>query len=287
MSKSRPRNPRLVSAYRRLLLALPSSVSLSLQYLRAHHSLPNLRSPRTFSEKIQYRKLYDRDPRLPLLADKVLVKDYVEKKLGKRCLIPTLWSGRELPPRAERNWTPPYVVKTNHASGRNVFVKTEPDWDKLERWFASWLSQTWQPHEYQWLYGEIEPQLLIEPYIGELDAILIDYRFWVFGGRAEYIQVDIGHFPDRKRCFYDRNWNRQPFRLKYPVETRKIEKPAHLTEMMVAAETLAADISFVRVDLYDVDHPLFGEMTFYPASGFQRFTPRSWDAKFGELWPWP
>ena len=287
VSTSRRRNPLLVSAYRRLLLALPSSVSLSLQYFRAHRSLPNLRSPRTFSEKIQFRKLYDRDPRLPLLADKILVKDYVTERLGKDWVIPTLWSGRQLPPRAARGWVPPYVIKTNHGSGRNIFVKIEPNWDKIERWCESWLRQTWQPHEFQWLYSQIAPQVLVEPHIGSADSLPLDYKFFVFAGRVEYIHVHTDRQKGHKSVFFNRDWQQQPFMLEYPLETREIERPAHLTEMISAAETLAADISFVRVDLYDVERPLFGEMTFYPGSGYDRFAPRIWDSRFGEMWPWP
>ena len=289
----RRKNGLLPRAYHSLLSALPSSASLSVQYFVAHGSLPNLRSPRTFSEKIQYRKLFDRDPRLPILADKVLVKDYVAEKLGRSWLIPTIWSGKAFPPRAKRNWTPPFVVKTNHGSGRNIFVKAEPDWDSIELLCERWLRQTWQPHEFQWAYNAIEPQILIEPHMGHADARPVDYKFFVFGGRVEYIQVDTDRHTDLKRCFFDRNWRRQPFskgravNLKYPLESCDIARPKHLGEMIDAAETLAADIPFVRVDLYDLERPLFGEMTFYPASGFSRFFPDSWDRTFGELWPYP
>lgn len=287
VSNIRRSHPRLVSAYRRLLLALPSKVSLSLQYWRAHGSLPNLRSPRKLSEKIQYRKLFDRDPRLPLFADKIRVKDYVTERLGKDWVIPTLWCGRQFPPRPARNWAPPYVIKTNHGSGRNIFVKTDPDWEKIERWCERWLRQTWQAHELQWLYSKIDPQLLVEPHIGSVDARPVDYKFFVFGGRMEYVHVHTDREVGHKGVFFDRNWQRQPFGLGVPIETREIARPAHLPEMISAAETLADDIPFVRVDLYDLDRPLFGEMTFYPASGYDQFSPRTWDARFGELWPWP
>jgi hypothetical protein len=55
--------------------------------------------------------------------------------------------------------------------------------------------------------------------------------------------------------------------------------------MLEAAETLSGGFDFVRVDFYEAEgRPLFGEMTFYPGSGLDRFRPVSFDGLFGEHW---
>jgi hypothetical protein len=123
---------------------------------------------------------------------------------------------------------------------------------------------------------------------------LTDYKLFVFGGRAEFIQVDTDRATDHKRVFYNRDWIRQAFTISfrhkdgslwYPLETREIERPRHLAEMMDAAEKLGSGFNFVRVDLYDLDSgPKFGEMTFAPGAGCESFHPVAYDRIFGELW---
>jgi hypothetical protein len=136
-------------------------------------------------------------------------------------------------------------------------------------------------------YNEMERQIVVEPLIGDPSpgASLIDYKFFVFGGRAEFIEVDTDRNNSHRRVFYDRNWKRQPFGLKYPLETREIVHPRHLAEMLEAAEKLGSEFSFARVDFYDLDNgPKFGEITFAPGSGYLPFHPASYDRVFGDLW---
>jgi hypothetical protein len=137
------------------------------------------------------------------------------------------------------------------------------------------------------LYSQIEPQILVEPFVSDGHALPLDYKIFVFHGTAAYIQVDTDRETSHKRCFFDRNWKKQEFGLNFPIETRLIEQPRSLKRMLVAAETLCDGIDFARVDFYEVNsRPLFGEITFYPESG-GRFVPSSWDQKFGMLWKFP
>ncbi|MEJ0046699.1 MAG: ATP-grasp fold amidoligase family protein [Rhodospirillales bacterium] len=236
-------------------------------YRRTYGRFPNLIFPSTFNEKVQQRKVVDRDPLMPILADKLLVKDFVRQRLGDEWLIPTLWHGTRLPPLAERDWQIPFAIKTTHGSGWNQFVRSdaERDWTAIERKLQGWLATTYGRHAGEWLYGRIEPRLLVEPFIGRDGTLPLDFKFWTFDGLVRFVQVDIGREHNHKRAFYDRDWQRLPFTIEFPYEDSEIEAPASLAAMTAAAELLGRGISFVRVDFYEVDgRPRFGEMTFYP-----------------------
>lgn len=259
-------------------------VKLALMHWWRNGHLPDLGEPSTFNELVQARKLHDRDPLLPLLADKVKVKEHVARRLGREWVIPTLWHGTELPDRPE--WPLPFVLKSSHGCCQCVFVRTgEENWPAIRRRAGRWLKRRYGAILDEWLYGEIQPRLLVEPFVGREGALPIDYKFFVFGGRAEFIQVDTDREHDHKRVILDRRWRPMPCELQFPMERREIAPPASLSRMIEAAETLGRSFDFVRVDLYEVDgRPMFGELSFYPGSGLDRFRPARFDALFGEHW---
>jgi hypothetical protein len=268
----------------RFLDRLRPESAIRLNYLRCHGRLPNLRNPRRFSEKVQYRKLYGDRQLFTRLADKLLVKDFVAQTVGSNLVIPTLWSGETLPPAQERRWELPFVIKANHGSGWNRFVRVEEDldWDGIERDCIKWIATHYKRYLGERWYDRIERKLLVEPVIGDN---LRDYKFFVFGGKVEFIEVDTDRFTRHKRCFYDSQWNRLEFSLGYPLDTKPIERPIHLASMLDVAEKLAAGFDFVRVDLYDLEQgPRFSEITFTPDSGHKRFRPDKYDYIFGDLW---
>jgi hypothetical protein len=284
----------MVRAKRMLRKLVPDKLRIAVvctrEFWRAFHRLPNLIAPKALSEKIQWRKIWDRDPRLPVRSDKILVKDFVRAKLGDEWLIPTIWSGKDLPPREERNWALPFVIKLNSGSGWNIFVRSEAErnWAKIERRCANWMGQRFGHHLGEWLYSKIEPRILVEPFISHDRMLPWDYKLWVFRGKVEFIHVDTDRETAPKRAFFDRDWKPLPFAIDldgHPRELREIPRPASLEKMIAAAETLAEDLPFVRIDLYEVDgQPRFGEMTFYPRSGFGKFDPPEYDRIIGALW---
>ena len=269
------------------VLALPASgypaamarARIRLTHVWRHGRLPALDTPRTFNELVQHRKLHDRDPTMAAFADKVRAKTLVTDRLGPGWVIPTLWHGVTLPPQ---QWPGPLVVKARHACNRTIFVVPGgDDWAvaarKAERWMRSdygfWLDE--------WLYGLIPRGLLIEPFVGTAPLLPIDYKLFVFGGRVEFIQVHLGRATRHRWIVFDRAWRR------VSAATQDADPPAPITlpRMIEAAETLGRSFDFVRVDMYEVGgRPLFGEMTFYPGSGLDRFNPVALDETMGERW---
>jgi hypothetical protein len=273
-------------SYTRALDALPLRTGLQLRYFKSYQRLPRLARPVLFSEKCQALKLLR--PDLARYVDKIAAKQFVARRIGEQHVIPTLFSGPALPARAERSWPLPYVIKTNHGSGGNIFVRQEPDWDEIEVRLADMLACDFSAISGETFYGTVQPQVLVEPFIADGPDLPLDYKIFTCNGEPQFIQVDTDREHAHKRVFFDRDWNRLPIRLGYPDDARPINRPGQLERMIELAAELARGFGFVRVDFYEVGgRLLFGEMTFTPESGLMRFKPDSVDADLGARWPWP
>lgn len=271
-------------AYQLAQKRLPPTLSAAITFARAHHRLPAIR-PKTFSDYVFHRKVADDDPRFEVYADKLRVKEIVADAVGSEWVIPTLWHGDSVPEQIFQ-WPLPFVLKANHGSGFNLFLRSRSDLDldaisaAVEIWskhqWPRWMGEAW--------YNRIPKRLLAEPMIGDGSGVS-DFKLFTFGGRVEFIQVDLDRFISHKRVFFDPEWRRHNFSLKYPSDPRPIQKPPFLREMIEAASLLGAPFTFARVDLYETAQgPRFGEITFTPGAGLERFTPRSMDLQFGRLW---
>lgn len=260
--------------------SVASLVRINLTYLARHGRLPNLATPETFTELVQLRKLQDRNPRFPVLADKIAVKKFISERLGPEWITPTLWSGRELPDKPI--WPYPFVVKSRHGCNQIAFVKYgDEDWTKIKSKAETWVGKTYGFWLDEWVYKHIPHGLLVEPFIGHNGAVPIDYKFYVFNGEVVFIQVHLDRESNHRWMLFDRHWNR----LSAVTPDSDPPRPRSLNSMIEAAEKLGKDIDFVRVDLYEPEgSPVFGEMTFYPGSGLDRFHPTDLDKIIGAEW---
>ena len=266
--------------------ALPPRTHVALDHLRYHGRLPNLLHPRTFSEKVAYRKLHDRDPKLSLLVDKIAAKRQMAARFGEEFILPLLATFDSESQIDFAALPYPCVIKPNHLSGFNVFLKERPaDEKKARRQLGRLLHQRYERASEEWAYSKIEPRLLVEPFIEAGPHGLIDYKFHTFGGRVFSIQVDVDRYTRHARNFFDAAWKPMPFELVYPAAKYEIARPAALEEMIHYAEQIGAGFSYVRVDLYEIaGKGIFGEATFYPGAGLEVFNPRKFDTLFGEQW---
>lgn len=219
-------------------------------------------------------------PRLPILADKVLAKKFVADILGKRWLTPTLWQGTQLPPTAA--WEYPFVVKSRHGRGHIAIVKNDMDYRQARRRSRHWMKMSYGAWLDEWLYAQIERGLLVEPLIGDGEEVPIDYKVFVFGGRAKFVQVHLNRGEGAHRWIvYNLEWQR----VSPPTADPDLAPPASLRAMLEASERLATGFCFVRADFYDVEgQARFGELTFYPGSGLERVEPPRLDLMMGMLW---
>lgn len=253
----------------------------------------DLDSPRTLNEKIQWLKLYNRNPAFTNWADKHKVRDYIRETVGERYLIPLL-AVAEDPRQIDFDALPePFVIKPTHLSGHLVIVrdKREVDWPSVVKRGRLWLKTNLYREGREWQYRDIPPKIIVERLlVDEEGAIPPDYKFHCFHGRIGAIQVDIDRHTNHRRNFYDVDWSRLPFtwsvcagdRPLWP-QGRDMERPNVLPEMIEITERLAREFVYVRIDWYVVaDKIYFGEVTFHHGGGDERIVPFEWDRKLGE-----
>lgn len=257
-----------------------SPTRIALSYWWRHGRWPALREPRLFTECVQWRKLNDRDARMPLLADKVAVKAVVADVLGPAWITPTLWHGTRLP--AVPPCPLPLVVKARHGCGQVAFVRSATDdWQAVRRRARRWMRGGYGGWLDEWVYRAIPRGLLIEPFVGEAGALPVDYKFYVFAGEVAAVQVHLARERRHRWHLFDPAWRA----ISAGAGAVDVPPPRALHEMLAAARTLGRGFDFVRVDLYDLAAgPRFGELTFYPGSGYDPFEPRALDHRLGVAW---
>ena len=254
------------------------------------HSL-NIKNPMRFTEKVQWRKLNDRDEIYSLLSDKYRVRKWVEKKIGYEYLVPLIghWSKFDdidfglLPDQ--------FVLKTNNGCHANIIVKNKKAFLR-SKWVAKqkmnyWLNSLSFYEGLELHYGKIQPEIIAEKYIEPADSedCLVDYKFHCFDGEPFVCQVIRGRTTKETIDFYDMNWTHLSLaHLVYPNTQGNIEKPRNYELMKRIAMKLSKGFQYVRVDLYSTDKVYFGEMTFTPANGTERYIPDEWDFQMGEKW---
>ena len=250
----------------------------------------NLENPKTFNEKLQWLKLYYHDPLITKCADKYLVREYIKETIGEEYLIPLIGVWDRVEDIDFDKLPNQFVLKVNWGSGQNIIVKdkSQLDIEEAKNKLRYWMQPTSNHYyySYEWCYKNIEPKIMCEEYIEQMDGNLLDYKIFCFNGEPKYIQVDIDRFTNHKRCFYDSTWKKQNFKTHslYPLYHYEIDKPSNLNKMLDFCKILSKNFNHVRVDFYTIDEILyFGELTFYHGNGMEEFSIKEWDYKFGEL----
>lgn len=274
-------------ALKRAISFLDDREAIDVTFFSLQGYVPDLQNPKTFSEKVQYRKLYEPNPRFATLSDKIAVKPEIESLLGPAWVTPSLWEGDILTAEVLSAMAQPVVVKANHGSGLNLFFRPgSSDIDEVVAQANSWSRPRPRTGHRNWVAGQVERRLLIEPDFSQDGVVPSDIKLFTFGGQVKAIQVDSMRFSDHRRDFYTAAWEPMAFMLEKKRSGRLAPRPRHLDQMIAAAETIGREFSFVRADFYDLpDHPRFGELTFYPGSGYDRFRPQAMDLQFGQWWP--
>lgn len=254
-------------------------------YSDAHGRSPHLLRPRRFTEKMQWRKLFDLDPRYAIFCDKLAVRDFIAARVGAEALTPLLWTGGPEDIPFDR-LAPPYVLKSTHASGHVVMVDGAPDVEALRAQAAGWLGLNYGARFNEPGYTPVPPRLLIERTVtnaaGERPE---EVRCFVFDGQVTVINtVFVEDGVLRNGAFHRPDWTPLDWHFSRRLD-RPFPPPPCLAEMIRMAERLGEGIDHVRVDFYDGgDRFWIGEMTLYSWSGLSRFSPDEADFLLGREW---
>ena len=273
---------------KRLFNWLSDEKYLKLRYRMVFGKKLDLNNPKEFNAKLQWLKLYDRNEKYVQLVDKIAVKDYVSKLIGKEYLIETLGVYDKFDDINFSKLPNQFVIKCSHDSGGLCICKNKKSFDKLKarKKIEKCLSSNYYYLCREWPYKEVKPRIIIEKYMEDKKSFeLIDYKVLCFNGRPKMIFTCTDRYSDGlKVTFFDLDWNKLPFERHYPSSKKDIKKPKNLKKMIELSKKMAKDIPFVRIDWYEINGKLyFGEYTFYPGSGFEEFTPEEWDTKVGEM----
>lgn len=249
------------------------------------------KNPKTFSEKLQWLKLYNRKPEYTTMVDKYAVKEYVAKIIGEEYIIPTLgvWDTPE-----EINWDElpnQFVLKTTHGGGSTgvVICRDKANFDKkvaeekLSRSLKSCIYKSYR----EWPYKNVRRRIIAEQYMEDRNSEdLIDYKFYCFNGVVRYLAIANERKSPQGPYFdyFDANFVHLPIKWGGYNYHKKIEKSSLFEQMKIIAKKLSQEFKHVRVDLYAINGFIkFGEITFFDSSGFAPFEPQEWDYKFGEF----
>lgn len=245
----------------------------------------DLDHPKTFSEKLQWIKLYDHNELYTRIVDKYAVKDYIASKIGQEYIIPTIGVWSDFDEIDFGKLPDSFVLKCTHDSGGLVICKDKSKLDikKARKKIMKSLKRNFYLLGREWPYKNVKPQIIAEPYISDSNGELNDYKFFCFSGQPKMLFVASDRGIDTRFDFFDMDFNHLSFEQGHPNSTKSLKKPDGFDQMKELAVKLSEGFPEVRVDFYNVDGRIyFGELTLFHFSGFVPFEPEEWDRKLGD-----
>lgn len=254
-------------------------------YYYHFHRIPTWNNPQTFNEKLQWLKLYDRNPVYTVMVDKIEAKRFVADKIGEEYIIPTL-AVYDSAENIDINKLPDqFVLKCNHDSKSVCVCKDKKcfDIEKAKKFLGPRLKANGYWYGREWPYKNVVPRIFAEKYMEDAKVReLRDYKIYTFNGKAKFCMINTDRGTDTRADYFDESYNWLDFTWGYSHADVKPEKPANYEKMFELAEKLANGTATLRVDFYEVNGQIyFGELTFFDASGFDKIIPESYDLKFG------
>lgn len=252
---------------------------------------PDFDNPVTLNEKLQWLKLYNRKPIYTRLVDKYEAKGIVTGIIGEEYIIPTLGVWDRFDDIDFDKLPNQFVLKCTHDSGGLVICrnKSKLDIEKARKKINKSLKTNYYFRGREWPYKNVKPRIIAEEYMTDAPDTdeLTDYKFYCFNGYVDCVLVCYDRASgDTKFYFFDKDWKLKRYnkRGKDAPEGFSLPKPPEMDKMFSIAATLSKGIPFLRVDLYNSrGHIYFGELTLYPASGYDVNRLRETDEYFGKL----
>ena len=276
-------SPRYTYQYRSLLPESNRAEVVAAMHNQWCGVYPNIKRPKTYNEIIMHDVLIP-DPMRSRLADKYEVREWIKQEIGEEYLVPLIgvWDNVEdipfdkLPKK--------YALKANHGCGWNIINHGNGiDIELTKVKLYDWLHSNFACACYEMHYGDINPQIICEEYIQNVDD-LYDYKVFSFDGKPEYIMFLSDRKNKLKMSFYDLEWNKLDFVYSFQKNLNKIEKPKYLDKIIKMSKKMSKIFNQVRIDWYVLNNGdiKFGEMTFSSCAGHAKWTPIEYDAVLGK-----
>jgi len=277
--------------YRHFLNWMPDRLYLKLMFRCIMKQKLDLDNPKTFNEKLQWLKLYDRRPEYTMMVDKYAVKQYVAEKIGEEYIIPTLGVWDSFDDIDFSKLPNQFVLKCTHDSGGLVICRNKDELDiaAAREKLTKCLKRNYYWWCREWPYKNVKPRIIAEKYMEDVkhreNKCLLDYKFYYFNGTPKFLYVSEGledHSTAKMNHLY-LDWTPTPFqRSDYFQFDILPDKPFGYNEILKIGRELAESIPFARVDFYEIDRQVyFSEITFTPCSGYMPFDPHEWDNTIG------
>lgn len=274
---------------REILNYIPDKVFLKMRYYFVFKKKLDLNNPKTFNEKLQWLKLYDRKPIYTTMVDKYEVRKYISEIIGEKYLIPLIgvWENFDT---INFNLLPDqFVLKCTHDSGSVYICRDKQNFniEEIKTDIQNKLKKNYYYPGREWPYKNVKPRIIAEKYMEDSSGGLIDYKFFCFNGYVDNVMICLDrHINDPKFYFFNKKWEllRLNIRGKEAPKDFTIPKPDCIDKMFEIASELSKNLPFVRIDLYECNGCIyFGEFTFYPQGGYDINLLPETDLYFGNL----
>ena len=265
---------------------IPDKLWIQIKYFQFFHKFCNLKNPQTFSEKLQWLKLYDRKPEYTMMVDKYKVREYIKEKLGEEYLIPLLgvWDD---PDEIDFDTLPnQFVLKCNHNSGLGMCIckdKSKLNISRVKAELRKGLAQDYFLTGREWPYKDVPRKIICEKYmVDESGYELKDYKFFCFNGIPKIMFIASDRSTSPTFDFYDMDFHHLAIKNGHENSKKTLKKPQNFELMKELAVKLSKGYPQLRVDFYEINGKIyFGELTFFHWSGMVKFEPEEWDDKLG------
>lgn len=275
---------------KKVSIIIPDRQYLQLKYYNRMHKKLNLKKPKTFNEKINWLKLYNRKPIYTTMVDKYEAKKYVANIIGEEYIIPTIGIYDHFDDIDFSKLQTQFVIKCTHDSGGLVICKDKSklDINKAREKINQSLKTNYFYSGREWPYKNVKPRILIEKYMeDEETSELRDYKFFCFDGKAKLFFIATDRQNEHKETcfdFFDMNGKHLNIKNGHPNAEKVPQLPKNFKKMVELSEKISKGIPVLRVDWYEVNgKTFFGELTFSHFSGFVPFEPEEWDLKLGSM----
>ena len=251
----------------------------------------DLSNPKTFNEKLQWLKLYNRKPEYTNMVDKYEVKKYIEKIIGKKYIIPTIGVYDKFEDIDFSKLPNEFVIKCTHDSGSSFICKDKKNFDikKTRKIINKKMKKNYYYLGREWPYKNVKPRIIIEKYMEDkADKELRDYKFYCFDGLVKALLIITNRQSKNEEVafdYFDDKYNHLNLTNYWHPNAKKIpHKPKQFEKMVELASKISKGFPHIRVDFYEANGEIyFGELTFFAMSGILKIYPTEWEMEWGNL----